>query len=294
MQNPLVESHTLPPFEQIQPEHIVPAVEQLLNQARQSLENQLATLEGPTWENLYQPLEDVEDQITQAWSPVSHLHGVMNSDALREAYENGQQLLTAYYSDLGQNKPLFNAYESLKASESFTQLAQPQKQTIANAIRDFRLSGVNLEGEQAERYKAIRARLSTLTTNFSNNVLDATHGWHKLVESIDDLAGLPDFIIQGAETAAQDQAKSGYLLTLDLPVYITVMTQADNRALREEMYQAYCTRASQEGPTAGQWDNTDLIEEILTLRREQAQLLGFEHYADLSIAPKMAKPPTKY
>ena len=289
MSNPLVESHTLPPFSKIQAEHVVPAMETLLMKAKSALASQLATIETPDWESLCVPMEASEDRIAQAWNPVSHLHGVLNSDELREKYEEAQQLLTEYYTELGQNKPLFESYKKLAESESFKTLDQPKKQTVTNAIRDFRLSGVDLEAEKAKRYKEIRSRLSTLTTSFSNNVLDATQGWYKCIESEEELAGLPDFIVQAAKAAADEKGEPGYVLTLDLPVYITVQTQSDNRELRQAMYEAYTTRASQEGPTAGKWDNTEIIEEILALRQEQAEILGFNNYAELSIEPKMAE-----
>ena len=289
MNNPLIENHVLPPFSKIEANHVVPAIETLLEEARQVLNGDLANVESPSWSSLCEPLESIEDRIGHAWAPVSHLHGVLNENGIREEYDKAQQLLTTYYSELGQNKTLFNAYQTLQRSDEYKGLNRAQKQSISNAVRDFQLSGVDLPEEQAERYKAIKARLSTLTTLFSNNVLDATQGWTITLQDESELAGLPDFIVQGAKATAEEKGESGYRFTLDLPVYITVLTQSENASLREALYQAYCTRASQEGPSAGQWDNTPVIEEILSLRQELADLLGFANYSELSIKPKMAE-----
>ena len=290
MSNPLLDDFHLPPFSSINATHIVPAVEKLLSEARTALKDHLTSDQiYANWDSFYMPLENVEDKITNAWTPVSHLHGVLNSDDLRTEYEKGQQLLTEYYTELGQNKTLFEAYKNFQKSDEYHSLSQPKKQAVENALRDFRLSGVDLEGEKAERYREIRAKLSSLSTAFSNNVLDATQGWILDVEDVSELAGLPAFILQGAQELAEKQGKKGYVLSLDLPVYMTVMMQADNAELRRKMYEAYATRASQEGPNAGKWDNTPLIEEILQLKQELANLLGFRHYSDLSIEPKMAE-----
>ena len=292
MTNPLLQPTHLPSFSAIKAEHIVPAVERLVADARQNIDKHLSDgANYADWESFYMPLEDMEDKITNAWSPVSHLHGVLNSDELRAEYEKGQQLLTDYYTELGQNKSLFKAYQDFQSGPEFQRLSQAKKQTVSNAIRDFRLSGVDLEGAKAERYRAIRAKLSSLATGFSNNVLDATQGWQAWVEQESELSGLPGFILQGAQDAARAKNQEGYLLSLDLPVYMTVMMQCDNRELRKKMYEAYATRASQEGPNAGKWDNTSLIEEILALKQELAQLLGFESYAEVSVAAKMAESP---
>ena len=288
MANPLVEFETLPQFSKIDAAHVVPAVEMLLGDAKEQVER-VTSAETVSWDSVYTPLEEAEDKISKAWSPVSHLYGVSNSDALREEYEKGQQALTAYYSELGQNKALFDRYKSLKNGFEYANYSVAQQKTIENALRDFQLSGVDLPEEKANRFKAIQSRLSTLSTTFSNNVLDATHGWYKHITDEGELVGLPPFIVEGAKHAANEKNLDGFVLTLDLPVYITVQMQSDNRVLREEMYKAYCTRASKEGPTAGKWDNTEIIEETLALRKEKAQLLGFNHYADFSIAPKMAE-----
>lgn len=289
MANPLLQSHRLPPFSSISAAHVVPAVEQLINEAETELSEQLANITSPSWDSLALPIEERQDRLSKAWGPVGHLNSVCNSDELRKAYEEGRQLFTAYYTGIGQNVALYQAYEAVKDRPDFTQLSQPQQQTINNAIRDFKLSGVALAAKDKQRYAEIQAKLSQLTSSFSNNVLDATHGWFLEVNNESELSGLPEFAVAAAKQAATDRELDGWVFTLDGPVYSTVITQADDASLREALYRGYNTRASEQGPTAGQWDNSDLIEEIMSLRQELAGLLGFNNYAELSIAPKMAE-----
>lgn len=288
-ENPLLKPHRLPPFAAIQSEHVLPAVQSLTQSNLAALEAQLEQLQDPDWDSLVAPLEEREDLLNQAWSPVSHLNGVANNAQLREAYNSSIALLTEYNTRIGQNSALFAAYERLAAGTAFSALTTPQQTAVRNALRDFRLAGVSLPEEAKKRYGEIQTRLSDLSNRFSNNVLDATQGWFKHVSDVAELAGLPESALAGAARAAANKKLEGWVLTLDGPVYLTVMTQADNRELRREMYTAYMTRASDQGPTAGQWDNTSLIEEILQLRQELAQLLGFTNYAELSIEPKMAQ-----
>ncbi len=287
--NPLLTSHRLPPFAAIQPEHVLPAVQNLTESNLAALESQLEQLQEPNWETLVAPLEEREDQLNQAWSPVSHLNGVANNPSLREAYNSSIALLTEYNTRIGQNSALFSAYERLAEGEAYNHLTTAQQTAIQNALRDFRLAGVSLPDAAKKRYGEIQTRLSDLSNRFSNNVLDATQGWFKHITDQAELSGLPESALAGAARAAANRNLEGWVLTLDGPVYLTVMTQADNRELRREMYTAYMTRASDQGPTAGQWDNTPLIEEILQLRQELARLLGFTNYSELSIAPKMAQ-----
>lgn len=292
-QNPLLKPHVLPPFAVIEPQHVLPAVQSLTQSNLAALEEQLAQLDEPDWASLVAPLEEREDRLSQAWSPVSHLNGVANNPQLREAYNSSIALLTEYNTRMGQNRALFSAYERLASGEAFTALTIAQQTAVHNALRDFRLAGVSLPDEAKRRYGDIQARLSELSTRFSNNVLDATQGWFKHLTDSEPLQGLPETAIAAAARAAADKGLEGWVLTLDGPVYLTVMTQADNRELRREIYTAYMTRASDQGPTAGQWDNTALIEEIMQLRQELAQLLGFANYAELSIEPKMAQSTTQ-
>lgn len=289
--NPLLASHTLPPFSQIQADHIVAAIQTLTENNLAALDTQLEDMQQATWSALLEPLEAREDLLNQAWSPVSHLNSVKNDDAMRDAYNQSIALLTAYNTQMGQNKALFERYQELATSPEFTALSQAQQQAINNALRDFRLAGVDLPEEKKQRYGELQKRLSELSNEFSNNVLDATRGWHKHITDEAELAGLPQSAIDGAKQAAESKSLEGWVFTLDGPVYLTVMTQSENREFRKAMYTGYMTRASDQGPTAGQWDNSPLIEEILTLRQELATLLGFQHYSELSLVPKMAESP---
>lgn len=299
MTNPLLETHTLPPFERIEAAHVVPAFEKIISESESELDAQLAGLDSATWENLCAAIEARQDRINQAWSPVSHLNSVVNNDDFRAAYEKAQELMTHYYTGIGQNRQLFEAYQSLAKSDEYSTLNQEKRKTVDNALRDFELSGVALEGDAKARYKAIKAALSKLTTQFSNNVLDANKGWFfhldqtQAEDNPEALKGMPDFILDGAKQAAAQKELDGYVFTLDLPVYFTIMSQSENRALRQSMYEAYNTRASSEGPNAGKWDNTPLIEEILTLRQELAGLLEKQNYAEVSLASKMADSPAQ-
>lgn len=294
MSNPLLETHELPPFSAIQPEHVEPAISQLIDANRNHLQALLSSLQQPTWDNLVAPLEAQGDLLEQAWSPVSHLNAVCNNDVLRTAYNNSLALLTEYGTEVSQNTELYNAYQKLADSEEYAQLTQAQKQAVDNALRDFRLGGVALDGEQKKRFGAIQKRLSELSTQFSNNVLDATQAWFKHFTDAEALAGLPESALAQAAQAAAQKQLSGYVVTLDFPSYLAVMMYADNRQLREEMYTAYVTRASADGKkadgsSAAQWDNSALITETLALRHELAQLLGFANYAERSLASKMAE-----
>lgn len=294
MTNPLLEAHTLPPFERITAGDVLPAMKTLIREAELGLTQQLEVVGDYTWKNLAESIEARDDKISQAWSPVSHLNSVMSDDDLRAAYEKAEALLKNYHTEVGQNNRLYQAYVSLSESAEFTVLSQAQKKTIENALRDFKLSGVALEGEAKAEFKRVKSELSKLTTSFSNNVLDATNGWsyhlkeEDLGENKSALDGLPDFIVDGATKAAADKDLSGCVFTLDMPVYFTVMSQSKNESLRKVMYEAYCTRASQQGPTAGQWDNTENIESIIGLRQKLASLLGYKNYAEVSVVSKMA------
>ncbi|MCT6875291.1 oligopeptidase A [Frischella perrara] len=290
MTNPLLIQSALPLFSQIKPEHVVPAVKQAIEHCREVIE-QVVNQEHYTWDNLIQPIDEADDKFSRVWSPVSHLNSVKNSPELREAYEACLPLLSEYSTWVGQHKGLYNAYKSLKASEQFNQLTKAQKKTITNALRDFELSGIGLPEAQQKRYGEIVAKLSELSSNYSNNVLDATMGWTKLITSIEELAGLPESALAAAKAQATAKGLEGWLVTLDMPSYIPVMMYCDNRDLRYEMYHAYTTRASDQGPNAHKWDNTENIKQILALRHELAQLLGFDSYAHISLATKMADRP---
>ncbi len=290
MSNPLLERHLLPPFSRIQPEHAEPAVDELLARNRSRIAELTADASVSGWA-LVAELEQLNDELAQAWSPVSHLNAVMNSDAWREAYNACLPKLSEYWTELGQHQGLFQAFEALANSEAYQQLSPARRKVVDNALRDFRLSGIALPEAQQKRYAELQQRLSELTTKFSENVLDATQGWWKTITDEAELAGLPDHAVAAAKEAAEAKEVEGWVITLDFPAYYAVMAFADNRSLREELYRAFSTRASDQGPTAGQWDNSEVMNEILCLRHELAQLLGFETYADYSLATKMAQSP---
>jgi oligopeptidase A len=294
MSNPLLEQHELPPFSTIQVEHIEPAINQLIDQGRQLLKDLIPNLKNINWQSLIVPLEEQGDKLDQAWAPISHLHSVADTDQLRKAYTECIAKLTEYSTEFSQNVELYQAYLALSRSEEFSQLQQAQQQSIRNAIRDFQLGGVGLEGAAKQRYAEIQQRLSELSTKFANNVLDATQAWYKHFTDASELQGLPESALAQAAQAAKQKNLDGYLITLDFPSYFAVIMYADNRQLREEIYRAYATRASAEGKkadgfSASEWDNASLIEETLALRHELAKLLGFNNFAEKSLAAKMAE-----
>lgn len=289
MTNPLLTDAPLPLFSQIKPEHVLPAIKQTLGNCRNTIETVLKQNSEYTWDNLIQPIDEMDEKFGRAWSPVSHLNSVKNSPELRQAYEACLPLLSQYSTWVGQHKPLYQAYKQLKQSEHYNTLSKAQKKVIDNALRDFDLSGIGLPDDKQKRYGEIVAKLSELSSQYSNNVLDATMGWSKLITDINQLAGLPESALSAAKQQATAKGQEGWLLTLDMPSYIPVMTYCDNRDLRFEFYQAYNTRASDQGPNAGKWDNTQIIKQILALRDELAKLLGFDTYADKSLATKMAQ-----
>ena len=239
------------------------------------------------------PLEDLDDRLSRAWSPVSHMNSVLNSDALREAYNACLPKLSEYSTEMGQNQHLFQAYQSIKVSSEYETLDEAQKKIIDNALRDFHLSGIDLPEDKKNHYKDIKQRLSQLTTKYEENVLDATQAWDILIDDKSRLAGLPESALAMAKQAAEQREKTGWLFTLNFPSYYAVVTYADDRDLRAELHQAYVTRASDQGPNAGQWDNSEIMEEILALRHEAAQLLGYKNYAERSLATKMADDPER-
>lgn len=290
--NPLLQSYDLPPFSAIRPEHVKPAIEQILADNRAGIARILAEQgANPSWDGLVLAMDELHARLGAAWSPVSHLNAVCNSAELREAYEGSLPLLSAYWTELGQNRELFKAYEALAASPAAANFDVAQKTILEHALRDFRLSGIDLPAEQQKRYAEIQARLSELGSRFSNQLLDATQAWTKHVTDEAALAGLTDSAKAQMQQAAQAKGLDGWLISLEFPSYFAVMTYADDRALREEVYAAYCTRASDQGPNAGQNDNGPVMQEILDLRQELARLLGYANFSALSLATKMAESP---
>ncbi|WP_434154962.1 oligopeptidase A [Pseudomonas sp. JZ134] len=288
--NPLLQPYDLPPYSAIKPEFVEPAIDQILADNRAAIAELLKTQkENPTWQGLVVAFDELNDRLGQAWSPVTHLNAVCNNPELRTAYEACLPKLSAYSTEIGQNKDLFEAYRKLSESEEAKGFDAAQKKILDNALRDFRLSGIDLPPEQQKRYGEIQSRKSELSSKFSNQLLDATQAWTKHVTDESALAGLPDSAKAQMAAAAQAKGLDGWLINLEFPSYYAVMTYADDRALREEVYAAYCTRASDQGPNAGQFNNGPVMEEILDLRQELARLLGYANYAELSLATKMAE-----
>ncbi len=286
--NPLIDYPALPPFSQIQPEHVLPAVEQLVAEGRARIEQVLA--EGNfDYAHLVQALDQEDDRLGKAFGPAGHLNAVAQNEALRNAYNSCLPLLSEYGTEVGQNAALCAAYQALRDSEQWSTLNEAQQKDIDNTLRDFRLSGVDLPEEKKAQYMANSKRLSELTSQFSDNALDATQAWSKHITDESELDGLPDSAKAGAADRAKADEKDGWLLTLDAPVFIAVMSHCKNAELRKEMYTAWTTKASDQGPQAGQFDNAAIMDEILALRHKQAQLLGFANYAEESLATKMAR-----
>ncbi|MEQ1836765.1 MAG: M3 family metallopeptidase [Candidatus Nitrotoga sp.] len=284
--NPLLNFTGLPRFAEIKPEHVSPAITQLLTENRALIARLLTDTAPLTWQNFVVPMEDANERLTLAWGPVGHLNAVMNSAELREAYNATLPIITQYYAELGQNLALFKKFKLLRSSHEYTGLSAARKKIIENELRNFRLGGAELADDKKARYLEIRERLSELSSRFSDNLLDATNDYTLLVEDKGELSGLPDDVLQAAQEAAKATGKTGWLFTLKAPSYMPIMQFADNRALREKMYRAYSTRASEFGKS--DWDNTPLMEEIIKLRGEKAKLLGFANFSELSLASKMA------
>ena len=284
--NPLLDFSGLPRFEAFKPEYVTPAVDELLAANRALIQRLVAAEPAPTWENFVAPLEDGAEKLNRAWGQVAHLNAVMNSPELREVYNANLPKLTQYYSELGQNQGLFEKFRQLKAAPDFVRLNRAQRAIVEHELRDFRLGGAELPADKKIRFAEIREKLSALSSRFSDNLLDATNAFAHYVEDPKEIAGIPDDVLQAAHNAAQQDGKPGWKFTLHAPSHIPVMQYADNRGLREIMYRAYSTRAAEFGNP--DWDNTRLITEIVALRRELAQLLGFANFAEYSLEPKMA------
>jgi oligopeptidase A len=286
MANPLLTDAALPLFKSIEPAHAEPAIRELLDSNHRQLQALLAS-GASGWNGIVAPLERMHHRLAQAWSPVGHLNGVMNSDELRAAYNACLPLLTAYHTELGQNAELCAAYQRVLDDEG-SLLRPEQRKLVENALRDFRLAGVALPADRKDRYRAAMERLAVAQSKFDENVLDATNAWSRHVIDPVELEGLPAAVIDRALAAARGADKAGWLFSLDAPNYQAVMTHAANESLRRDFYTAWVTRASDAGPHAGQWDNTALMAEILQLRHEAAQLVGYASFAEYSLATKMA------
>jgi oligopeptidase A len=289
MENPLLGREPLPPFALIRPEHVEPGVRELLERSRARIE-QLESLGKPTFATVIEPLEELQHQVSRTWSPVSHLNAVLNSDALRAGYNACLPLLSAYQTDLAQSESLYRAYRTI-AEEEGAALAPVQRQVIEHALRDFRLAGVGLSVERKERFKAVMLELTQLQAKFEENVLDATNAWTYHVADSEELRGLNEMLVEQARRRAHEKRVEGWVLTLDQPTYVAVVTDAESATLRRAFYEAWSTRASEKGPNAGRWDNSEVMENILRLRHEAARLLDFRSYAEYALSTRMARTP---
>ena len=281
----------LPVFSQIKPENIVSDIEQAIAKNKALIEEKLTSLSEFTWDNFVNVLDESDDQLSKMWSPISHMNAVVSNDELRAAHDACLPLFAEYGTYIGQHQGLYEAYLSIANSEGFADLKVEQQKVINDALRDFKLSGIALPDDKKKRYGEISQELASLQSTFSNNVMDATLAWSKLITDVNELDGLPESALAASKQAAQQKELDGYLLSLEFPSYLPVITYAKNRELRQEVYQAFATRASDQGPNAGEFDNSKIIEQLLALRHEEAQLLDFNDFGEYSLATKMAESP---
>jgi len=289
-QNPLLDFSGLPRFDAIRPEHVTPAVTALLAETRE-LVQRLAETAPASWAGFAAPFFDGTERLSRAWGVVSHLHGVNDVPEWREAYNANLPEISRFYAELGQNLALFQKFKAMQASAEYASLSPAQRKIVDNEIRDFRLSGAELPAEKKPRFQQIQEELARLAATFSENLLDATNAYGEYIEDERLLSGLPEDVVEAAATAAHAEDRSGWKFTLHAPSFMPVMQYAVDRSLRERMYYAYSTRASEFGKL--EWDNTALIDEIVALRNEEAQMLGYRCYAEASLVPKMAESPAQ-
>lgn len=291
--NPLLADDALPAFSRIRPEHVTPAIDTLLADFRDGVDAITQPATPRDFDHVMLAQERLEQRLSRAWAPVSHLHSVADSEALREVYGPAEEKLTDHAIEVGQNRELYQAVQAVADAPSFARLTRAERALVEHALRDFRLSGVALEEPARTRFREIGVELSKLSTEFSNAVLDATDAWHEHITDERDLAGVPESGLAVLRQYARERELDGYLVTLKQPSVQAVMSYADNRGLRERVYWAYQTRASDQGPDAGKYDNGPRIDTIMKLRHEAAQLLGFANAAEESLATKMAASPTE-
>lgn len=290
--NPLLDFSGYAQFDAIKPEHVTPALDKLLADAGRLVTELEAPMAEVSWDNFVEPLESATEKLGRAWSVVGHLNSVMDTPELRATYNENQPRLVEFWTGLGQNLALFEKYKALQASPAFASLSAARRKVVDNAVRDFRLSGAELPDDRKERFAEIQEQQAALTTRFSENVLDATNDFGLFVEDEAELSGLPEDVKQAARAAAEKDGKPGWKFTLHFPSYFPVLQYADSRALREKIYRANATKASELGAKP-EWDNSANIDDILKLRKEEAQLLGYANFAEVSLVPKMAQSPAE-
>jgi oligopeptidase A len=289
MSNPLLDFSSLPRFSEIRPGHVAPAVDELIANGRAAIERLAALDTGPTWESFIEPLDDANEKLRRMWSQVSHLNAVMNTPELRDAYNAALPRVTQYFSEQGQDQRLHAGFKAIAASSGFAAMPAARRRYVELELRDFRLGGAELAPPQKARFLAIQEELAALGSRFQDNVLDATNAFAHYVDDPAELAGVPADVLQTAREAAAREGRGGWKLTLHMPCYMPVMQYADHNVLRERMYRAYMTRASEFGKP--EWDNTANIRKMLDLRSEAAKLLGYKSFAEVSLATKMAGTP---
>ena len=292
--NPLLDFSSLPRFDAILPAHVTPAIDLLIAEASQVVTRLEAPSDAVSWENVVTPLEESTERLGRAWGIVSHLNSVADTPELRAAYNENQPKVTEFWTALSQNEALFAKYKAIRASAAYDTLSPARKKIVENALRDFRLGGAELAADKKERFAAIQEEHAAVSTRFSENVLDATNDYKLLVEDEADLAGLPDDVKQAARAAAEQDGKAGFEFTLHFPSYFPILQFADKRELRETMYRASATKASEMGSLFSElekWDNSSNISTLLKLRDEEAKLLDYRNFAEVSLVPKMAQSP---
>jgi oligopeptidase A len=287
--NPLLDFSGLPRYTDIRPEHIAPALDRLLAEGRAAVEHAVGAATPATWDDFVTPLEDANERVGRAWGQVAHLHSVLDSPELREAYNANLPKATQYWAELGQHEGLFHKFQTLHDTEYAT-LGAARRAVVDHQLRDFRLGGAELPEDKKARFMEIQESQARIAAKFEENLLDATNDYGWFTEDAADLAGLPEDDLAAAREAAEQDGKPGYKLTLHMPSYLPAMQYASRRELRETLYRAYATRASELGENAA-WDNSALIDELLELRAEEAQLLGYACFAEVSLEPKMAESP---
>jgi len=285
--NLLLEPGVLPAFSKITPQMIQPAIEHLIGENRISIA-QLSGQQQPDWDNLVKPLSLLNDRLDKTWSPVRHLNSVKSSPELRDAYNSCLPLLSEYSTEISQNRELYQGYRRIADSAEFTGFDSARQKAVTDALLHFRLGGVELDGKDAARYQQLQKDLSELQSSFENNLLDATQAWQYLTEDKAELQGLPEYALAMLSQLAEQKDLTGYRVTLDMPCYLAVITYADNRELRKSIYEAYVTRASDQGTTDKIWDNASNMLAIVAKRHEKAKILGFDNYAAYSLETKMA------
>ncbi|HEX7909998.1 MAG TPA: M3 family metallopeptidase [Paraburkholderia sp.] len=297
--NPLLDFSDLPRFGEIRPEHVTPALDVLLADAAAAVERAAQPITPASWADVVEPVERATEPLSRAWSVIGHLNAVADTPELRAVYGENLPRVTEFWSSVGQNLALYEKYKALNASGDFASLTGERKKILGNALRDFRLSGAELPEDQKPHFAELQERQAALSKAFSDHVLDATNAYAYIVEAGDEaqLAGLPEDVIEAAKEASEREGKTGYKFTLHFPSYFPVMQYSENRAMREAVYRAYVTRASELGPQYGngktEWDNTAVLAEQLNVRAEEARMLGYNNFAEVSLAPKMAESPAQ-